>query len=178
MRARCSVFIATSFDGFIARSDGGIDWLSIVEQPGEDYGYRRFFESIDTLVVGRKTYETALGFPEWPYAGKRCIVLTHASLAAKHGEEPFLGSPDSLVDKLTADGAKRIYVDGGAVIQQFLAAGLVTDMVVSIVPVLLGEGVPLFGKIGGDLRLDLVDSRSYESGLVQLEYRVRSRSPA
>ena len=172
VRARCSVFIATSLDGFIARRDGRVDWLSIVERPGEDYGYKRFFESIDALVVGRNTYEMALGFGEWPYAGKRCIVMTGAERASKHGEEFYAGAPASLVERLAAEGTKRIYVDGGSVVQQFVAAGLVTDMVISILPILLGEGIPLFGATGRDVPLDLVESRSFESGLVQLEYRV------
>ncbi|MET0790969.1 MAG: dihydrofolate reductase, partial [Polyangiaceae bacterium] len=72
---QCSVFIATSLDGYIARADGSIDYLSIVERAGEDYGYRAFFDSIDTLIIGRSTYDLALSFDPWPYAGKRCVVL-------------------------------------------------------------------------------------------------------
>lgn len=174
MRARCSVFIATSLDGFIARADGRIDWLSIVERPGEDYGYHAFFESIDTLVVGRKTYETALGFEPWPYAGKRCVVMTSAKPAAKHGEIFYAGDPGALVDRLTSEGAKRIYVDGGDVIRQFVAAGLVSDLTLSVLPILLGDGARLFGDTGRDVRLELVASRAFESGLVQLEYRLNA----
>jgi dihydrofolate reductase len=173
MRAQCSVFVATSLDGFIARPDGRIDWLAVVEQQNEDYGYRRFFDSIDTLVMGRKTYETVLGFGgDWPYAGKRCIVLTSGEPPAKVNAELCAEAPAPLVDRLTSEGSKRIYVDGGVVIQSFLAAGLVTDMTISIVPVLLGDGVRLFGKMSADVRLGLVRSRSFGSGLVQLEYGV------
>ena len=161
-----------SLDGFIARSDGRIDWLAAVERVGEDFGFGRFFGSIDTLVVGKKTYQTALGFDSWPYSGKRCVVMTHSTLEARHGEEACAGEPRALVDRLTGEGAKRIYVDGGVVIRQFIEAGLVSDITISIVPVLLGAGVPLFGDIGGDVRLDLVESRAFESGLVQIEYRV------
>jgi dihydrofolate reductase len=171
-RARCSVFVATSLDGFIARPDGRIDWLSVVEHPGEDYGYRRFFDTIDTLVIGRRTYDTALAFGEWPYGGKRCVVMTRASLTPRRGEQLYAGPPEQLVDRLTSEGAKRIYVDGGSVIRQFIGAGLVTDMVVSIVPVLLGEGIPLFAAPGPYVRLELVESRSFKSGLAQLEYRI------
>src|SRR5262245_37487176 len=168
---RCSVFIATSLDGFIARANGRIDWLSLVNRPGEDYGYQKFHDSVDVMIVGRNTYETVLGFGAWPYAGKRCVVLTHRPLDAAHGEEPWSGSPEALVAHLSAANAKRAYVDGGAVIQQFLAAGLISDMTVSIIPILLGEGIRLFGKTGRDLPLGLVASRAFESGLVQLEYR-------
>jgi dihydrofolate reductase len=173
MRAECSIFVATSLDGFIARSDGRIDWLSVVERQGEDYGYKRFFDAIDTIVMGRKTYETVLGFGgEWPYASKRCIVLTSGKQSARFNAEFCTEEPTPLVDRLTSEGAKRIYVDGGVVIQSFLAAGLVTDMTISIVPLLLGDGVRLFGKTGADVPLSLVRSRSFDSGLVQLEYGV------
>ncbi len=171
---RCSVFIATSLDGFVARTDGRIDWLSLVERPGEDYGYGVFFESVDAVVVGRKTYETALGFPTWPYDRKRCVVVTHETdRRPRYGEEFSAAAPQELVARLTAAGVQRIYVDGPTVIQSFLAAGVVTDMTISIVPVLLGEGVPLFGSKRADVRFEPLGSRTFESGLVQLEYRVR-----
>jgi dihydrofolate reductase len=171
-RPTCSVYIATSLDGFIARSDGSIDWLAAVERAGEDYGYKVFFDSIDTLVMGRKTYETALGFGAWGYEGKRCVVLTHAPLATQHGEEFYSGDLPALVERLGAEGAKRIYVDGGSVLSQFLALGLIADVTVSLIPVLLGDGVRLTQRLGGDVRLRLARSRSFESGLVQLEYQV------
>jgi dihydrofolate reductase len=176
-RPRCSVYIATSLDGLIARKDGRLDWLSIVERPGEDYGYARFFASIDTLVMGRKTYETALSFEPWPYAGKRTVVLTHAAPAPRHGESFYSGDLGALVEQLARDGARHVYVDGGTVLSQFLALGLVDDVTVSIIPVLLGEGVPLTQHLGRDVGLRLVESRSFESGLVQLEYRVEPAQP-
>src|SRR5262249_18784204 len=86
-RPVCSVFITTSLDGYVARRDGSIDWLDLVHRPGEDYGYGRFWEALDAVVIGRGTYETALGFPSWPYAGKRCVVLTHAAFERRHDEE-------------------------------------------------------------------------------------------
>jgi len=176
MRSRCSVYIATSLDGLIARPDGGLDWLSIVEKKGEDYGYARFMASIDALVIGRKTYETALGLGGWPYAAKRCIVLTHQSFCPKHGEELHSGSLEALVDKLGAEGVKRVYVDGGNVIRQFFAKGLVDDVTISIIPILLGAGVSLFGEMGREARLELVETRSFDTGLVQVEYRVKKGS--
>jgi dihydrofolate reductase len=171
-RPRCSIYIATSLDGFIARRDGRLDWLSVVERAGEDYGYRRFFASIDTLVMGRKTYETALSFAPWPYAEKRCVVLTRAPPAPRHGETFYSGDLGALLEWLSREGAERVYVDGGSVLSQFLALGLVDDVTVSIVPVLLGDGVRLTQDLGGDVRLRLVESRAFESGLVQVEYRV------
>lgn len=172
-RPRCSVFIATSLDSFIARANGGIDWLSIVERPGEDYGFKTFFDSIDTLIMGRKTYETALGFDSWPYAGKRVVVLTHTTPTSRHGEDFFSGDLTELVERLGAEGSKRVYVDGGTIIAQFLAAKLIDDLTISVIPILLGEGSPLAPKIGQDVRLQLTEHRAFESGLVQLTYCVQ-----
>jgi len=169
----CSVFIAVSLDGFIARTDGSVDWLSLVEAPGEDYGYQRFFDSIDTLVIGRSTYQLALGFEPWPYQGKRCVVLTHKQSSARHAEEFFAGDVCALATRLAAEGAQRVYVDGGAVIQQFLAAGLLSELTLSVIPLLLGAGIPLFGSsTARDLKLELLAAQSFPSGLVQLRYRV------
>ena len=169
----CSVFIAVSLDGFIARTDGSVDWLSLVEAPGEDYGYQRFFDSIDTLVIGRSTYQLALGFEPWPYQGKRCVVLTHTQSSARHAEEFFAGDVCALATRLAAEGAQRVYVDGGAVIQQFLAAGLLSELTLSVIPLLLGAGIPLFGSsTARDLKLELLAAQSFPSGLVQLRYRV------
>lgn len=173
---QCSVYIAASLDGFIARSDGGIDWLSTVQQAGIDYGYKAFHDSIDTVVVGRNTYDQVLGFAEWPYAGKRCVVLTHAPPVSRHGEEFFDGSPAELVSTLSNDGARRAYVDGGAVIQQFLAANLIDDLTLSLVPILLGEGIRLFGTLGHDQPLTLLRTQAFDSGLVQMVYRVAGPS--
>lgn len=162
----CSVFIATSVDGFIARSDGGIDWLERVEREGEDYGYQRFFDSVDALIIGRGTYEVVRGFGAWPYAGKRCVVMTHRSFEPKASETFFAGEPHALLTQLATEGVKRVYVDGGAVISQFLAAGLIDQLTISQVPILLGAGLPLFHP-GREHALTLVESRSFPSGLVQ-----------
>jgi dihydrofolate reductase len=164
------VYIAVSLDGYIARADGGLDWLSVVERPGEDYGYQAFFDSIDALVIGRKTYDTALGFEKWPYENKRCIVVTRSPPAARHGETFHSGSLSSLLDRLGAAGARRVYVDGGVLIRSFLAEDFVDDVTLSVIPVLLGAGISLFG--GVERRMQLVSSRSFPSGLVQLSYNV------
>src|SRR5262245_26008391 len=111
-RPRCSVFIATSVDGYIARRDGSIDWLSSVEREGEDYGYKSFMETVDTVILGRNTYDYISRQP-WPFQGKRVVVMTHRPLVAKHGEQFFAGKPEALVEQLAKKGAKSIYVDGG-----------------------------------------------------------------
>lgn len=168
---RFSVFIATTLDGFIARADGRIDFLSIAELPGEDYGYAKFFEHVDTLVVGRKTYETALSFPSWPYRGKRVVVMTTGERAPKYDETFFFGTATELAATLAS--RKRVYVDGGSVIRQFLAEKLLTDITVSILPIMIGGGVRLFGDLPSDVKLELIRMQSFDSDLVQLEYLPR-----
>jgi dihydrofolate reductase len=168
---RCSVYIATSLDGFIARKDGGLDWLSVVEKPGEDYGYAAFAATVDAIIMGRSTYDIVLGFGAWPYEGKRMLVMTHRPAELRPGVELYAGEPAALVERLAAEGVRRVYVDGGVVIRQFLAAGLIDDVTVSVIPVLLGEGIPLFGAVAAQLVLDGVES--WPSGLAQLRYTLR-----
>lgn len=174
-RPRCSVFIATSLDGFVARPDGRLDWLEPVQAPGEDYGYQGFFDAVDTLAVGRTTYDVALGFSPWPWAGKRVVVLTHRPPAPRHGESFFAGEPAALVARLGRDGARRVYVDGGHVISQFLAAGLVDDLTISVVPVVLGDGIRLFRAPLPERALALEGARTFPTGLVQLRYHAVRR---
>ena len=169
---QCSVFIATSADGYIAREDGTIDWLESVELPGEDYGFAAFYETVDALVMGRGTYDTAIGFPEWPYAGKRVYVMTHRPTQPRQGEVFVAGSPDEVLELAAVAGATHVYVDGGAVIGQFLAAGRIDHMTISIIPMILGSGVRLFGGGEGEHRLELEGTQAWPaSGLVQLRYR-------
>jgi dihydrofolate reductase len=167
------VFIALSADGFIARSDGGLDWLSRVERGGEDYGYKAFAETTDVLVMGRNTYDVVLGIGHWGYEGMRCIILTNRPAESRRGEEFFSGSPEQLADQLARQGARRVYVDGGVVIRQFLAARLIDDLTLSVIPVLLGSGIPLFATGASEQALVLETSQSFDSGLVQLRYRVQ-----
>lgn len=173
-RPTCHVFLATSLDGCIARPDGSIDWLLPMQTGKDDYGFAAFYAAVDTIVLGRRTYDTLLGFGGWPHAGKRCIVLTHRPPAPCADEQFFAGTPRQLVDKLGSEGARRLYVDGGAVIQQFLAARLVDEITISVVPVLLGAGIRLFAGDGLEHGLQLQASRSWPNGLVQLHYRVGS----
>jgi dihydrofolate reductase len=171
---KATVFVGVSVDGFLARPNGEFDFLPT--DGGEDHGYHEFFASIDALIVGRKTYETALGFDSWPYGTKPVFVLSSRPLApAPSGAviEHMSGEPADIVAKLEARGIRHAYVDGGVTIQGFLRAGLVTRLVVTRVPVLIGEGLPLFGPTGRDIRLTHMATRSYPSGLVTSEYEVR-----
>ena len=174
-RPQCSVYIATSVDGYIARPDGGLDWLARVEVAGEDYGYAAFFAGVDALVIGRNTYDTVLGFGQWPYTGKRCVVLTHRPAEPRDGVEFFAGEPGSLLERLALDGIRHVYLDGGAVIRQCLAVGLVDELTLSLIPIVLGAGIRLFAGGEPELGLRLVECRSWPTGLVQLRYRAADR---
>jgi dihydrofolate reductase len=170
-----SVFVGTSVDGFIARPNGDLDWLPA---DGEPHGYEEFIATVDTIVIGRKTFETVLSFDAWPYGSKRVVVLSSRpvdlSVAVARGGvvEQMGGAPEEIVANLSARGARRLYVDGGVTIQRFLRAKLIDRLVITRVPVLIGEGIPLFGSLPQDIRLRHVATRSYPSGLVQTEYEL------
>jgi dihydrofolate reductase len=177
---KVSVFIATSLDGFIARKDGRIDWLEKANStlpPGEDCGYQSFFDSIDTLVMGRKTFETVLSFETWPYAEKRVVVLsTQLKQVPTHLTKTVSVlslSPNKIIETLTTEGSRHIYLDGGRTIQSFLTANLVNEMTVTSIPVLLGEGISLFGKTTDDVSLNHIKTHAYPNGFVQTKYEVK-----
>jgi dihydrofolate reductase len=169
-----SVFIGTSVDGFIARPNGNFDFLPV--DGGEPHGYNEFIATVDALVIGRKTFETVLAFPAWPYGDKRVVVLSSQPLdfsAVRGGRvEQMSGIPAEIVAQLEASGARHIYLDGGITIQRFLRARLVDRLIITRVPVLIGEGIPLFGSLPGDVRLTHVATQHYTSGLVKSEYDV------
>jgi dihydrofolate reductase len=171
---KASVFIGMSVDGFIARKNGALDFLE--EGGGEPHGYQEFFASVDALVIGRGTFETVLTFPEWPYEQKRVVVLSSRTLdlsGVKGGVvEQMSGDPAEIVRKLEASGAKHAYVDGGVTVQRFLRAGLIQRLTITRVPVLIGEGIPLFGSLPHDVKLRPIGTKQHASGLVQTEYEV------
>jgi dihydrofolate reductase len=170
---KASVFIGTSVDGFIARANGDLDWLPA--GGGEPHGYDEFIASVDALVIGSKTYETVLSFDSWPYGDKPVFVLSTNNIeAAPAGAvvEHLSGDPSDVVAELEGRGIGHIYVDGGITIQRFLRAGLIQRLIITRVPVLIGEGVPLFGALSRDIKLRHVATRPYPSGLVQSEYAI------
>ncbi len=167
-----SVFIATSLDGFIARPDGALDWLP--QDQAEDHGYNDFFSSIDTMLMGRKTFEVILGFSPYPYEGKRVVVCSRTlTQVPKHLQGKLEFSSELLLDlvwRLESEGSKHIYADGGQIITALLEAGLINRIVLTRVPVLLGSGIPLFGALSQDIILQHIETKSFSSGLVQSVY--------
>lgn len=169
-----SVFIGTSLDGFIARKNKAFDFLP--EGGGEPHGYNEFIATVDTIVIGRNTFETVLGLGPWAYGRKRVVVLSSRPLdlsVVKGGSlEQMSGSPAQIVSQLAASGAKHLYVDGGITIQRFLRAGLIQRLIITRVPVLIGDGIPLFGRLEKDIKLRHVGTKQYASGLVTSEYQI------
>jgi len=171
---RASVFIGASVDGFIARANDALDFLP--EGGGEPHGYAEFFASVDAVVIGRKTFEVVLAFDAWPYGDKRVVVLSSRALdfsSVRGGRvQQMSGDPAEIVARLAAGGVLHAYIDGGVTIQRFLRAGLVQSLIITRVPVLIGEGIPLFSSLPRDIRLRHVATQTYESGLVKSEYEI------
>ena len=172
------VFIATSLDGFIARPDGSLDWLISRDSPEEDHGYDAFIAGMDAILMGRGTFEMAQRFPAWPYS---LPVLVLSSQLAGRPLEPDLRdrvtvldlSPEAAMAELGRRGHRRIYVDGGQVVQSFLRAGLVHDLTITTAPVLIGQGRPLFGTLLADVPLVHLQTRTFPSGLVQTRWQIK-----
>ena len=176
---KTSVFVGMSVDGFIARRDDKLDFLETSDGSDEgspgSHGYEEFFASIDALVMGRRTYEVVLGFNPWPYGTKPVFVLSKRRLRkAPKGAivERLSGEPARIIGVLEKRGFKHLYIDGAATVQRFLAAGVIDRMVLSRVPVLIGKGISLFGKLPRDVRLKHVATRTFPGGMVQTEYAV------
>jgi dihydrofolate reductase len=172
---KMSVFIGVSLDGFIARRNGDYDFLP--PDGGEPHGYDEFIATVDTILLGRSTFDVVLKLPSWPYGNRRVVVLSHRplDLSGITGRvEQMSGEPTQIARQLATSDAKHVYVDGGITVQQFLRAGCIRHLTVTRVPVLIGDGIPLFGNVQQDINLRHVGTRQYISGLVTSEYEVIS----
>jgi dihydrofolate reductase len=178
---KISVFIATSLDGFIARPDGALDWLP-QSSGDEDHGYNDFFAAVDTLLMGRKTFETVVGFSPFPYSGKRVVVCSQSitQTDVPKALQPLLEVRNEplleVLKHLEQTGTQHIYADGGQLITSLLELGLVDEMTLTQVPVLLGSGIPLFGKLSRDHTWQHLETKTFKSGLVSSKYR-RQHTP-
>jgi dihydrofolate reductase len=183
---KCSVYIATSVDGFIAREDGSIDWLeSSGNQDAEmgddvDMGFNDFMSSIDCLIMGRNSMEMISSFnltPEqWPYKDARVIVLSNTIKEPpenlKGKVEMYSGELSALVEKLEQEGYEHAYIDGGKTIQAFLNLNLINEITITRIPILLGKGKSLFGKTTQEIKLENVKSKAFPNDFVQVHYKV------
>lgn len=169
------LFIAMSLDGFIAKADGDISFLSSVEQPDEDYGYTKFMESVDTVILGRKTYDKVLFMVnELAYGDREVFVLTRNPKPETNKITFYSGSLVDLISNLKSASGGNIFCDGGAeTVHRFLQNDLFDEIIVSVIPVLLGDGIRLFKEGFPEKKLQLVQAKSFEKGLVQLHYLFR-----
>ena len=172
------VFIATSLDGFIARRDHQIDWLMKHRNGDDGAGYDEFVAGVDGIVMGRNSYETVLTFGQWPY--HKPVVVMSKSLSPSDIPSELTDKvsitdldPLGLMDALNENGWSRAYVDGGMVVQSFIKLGLIEDIIITVVPTLIGDGIPLFGEIDEDIDLELVNAKSFASRMAQSHYRIK-----
>ncbi|MEN6429141.1 MAG: dihydrofolate reductase family protein [Phycisphaerales bacterium] len=167
------LYIASSLDGYIARADGNIDWLSVVDGEGTDYGYAEFYAGVDAIVMGSRTYEQVLSFGDWPYPGRQVFVFTRRSLERITPEVNLTDQhPSEFVHGLDRAGIRTLWLAGGGdLIASFMRDKLIDEYIISIIPSVLGAGIPLFKNPLPQHHLRLVKSTNYPDGLIQLHYR-------
>jgi dihydrofolate reductase len=166
------LYIAMSLDGYIAKPDGDISFLSLVEKEGEDYGYDDFLKSVDTVIIGRKTYDHVIemGY-DYPDRDKEVYIITRSERPDIGTIKYYTGSLKELVTSLKVRDGRNIYCDGGAeIVNELLKDQLIDEFIISVIPVLLGDGVSLFKNLRPESQLKFIKSKQYESGLVQLHY--------
>jgi dihydrofolate reductase len=173
MSRKVVLYIAMSLDGYIAKPNDDLSFLSIVEKDGEDYGYVAFLQTVDTVIVGRRTYDWVLAnVPAYPHTDKQCFVVTRTHRPKIDNVTFYNGSLSELVHQLKAENGQDIYCDGGAeIVNELLQADLIDEFILSVIPILVGSGTKLFKDNRPELRLQLVGSKQFEKGLVQLHYK-------
>ena len=163
------LFIASSLDDYIARKDGNIDWLF----HDHAYGYKKFYKSIDTVVMGRKTYEKALEFEKEPYKDKKCYVFSRSKNKKTIKNVKFVDDVENFSKRLIKSKGKGIWLVGGSeIISIFINKNLLDEIRLYVHPIILGNGIPLFNGIKQNVKLKFIKSKSYKSGLVQLHYKI------
>ena len=171
-KRRVILYIAMSLDGYIATDEDSLDWLSLVEMPGQDYGYEAFVRQVDTVIMGRKTYEKVLSFGiEFPHKDRLCYVVSGKLTGSDENVTYFGGDLSELIADLKSKPGKNIFIDGGAeVVNNLMRADLIDEYILSVIPIFLGGGKRLFKDGRPEMSLSLVSVTNYESGLVQMSY--------
>ena len=176
MPKKLILYIATSLDGYIAAPNDDLSFLSIVEKEGQDYGYGSFLKTVDTVILGRKTYDWVMtNAGQLSYPDLKVYVITREKRESVGNVEFYSGDLEELVKKIKSEPGKNIFCDGGAqIVNQLLKFELIDEFVISVVPVLLGNGTKLFQDIMPTQNLKLIESKQFETGLVQLRYKLDS----
>lgn len=173
MTRKVILYIATSLDGYIAQPNDELSFLSIVEQEGQDYGYSDFIKTVDAVIVGRKTYDKviSMGF-DFPHADKDAYIITRTPKPNIGSVKFYTDDLKSLVDKLKSEKGKNIFCDGGAeIVNELLKADLIDEFIISVIPILVGNGTKLFNDGRPEIKLELVSVKSFDKGLTQLHYK-------
>ena len=174
MSRKLILYIAMSLDGFIAKPDNDLSWLNIVEKEGEDYGYSNFCNTVDTIIIGRKTYDkvVSMGFDN-PHPDKTTYIISKTAKPSNGNLIYYSDDIKRLVTKFKSKSGKNIYCDGGAEIANLLLKeNLLDEIIISVIPIILGNGIRLFKTNNTENKLNLVQSKSFKKGLVQLHYEI------
>lgn len=173
MDRKVILYIATSLDGYIAKPNDNLDFLSIVEKEGEDYGYASFIKSVDTVVLGRKTYDWIIAHvPEFHHADKKTYIITRTARPDAGNITFYTEDLKDLILKLKSETGKNIFIDGGAeIVNELLKENLIDEFVISIIPILVGDGIKLFKDGRPEQKLTLISTKQFETGLTQLHYK-------
>lgn len=176
-RPKVSAFLGLSLDGYIAGQKGDLSWMSPFQtDSSEDTGYKALMDSVDVLIMGRNTYDVVRNFESWPYTGKRVIVLTHRPLLPLHGETTHEGPLSDLLAQLHAESYQHVYIDGGSIIREGLANGVIDTLTLSWLPVVLGNGIPLFQPGTPMSYWHPKKLRAFPSGLLQGQYTLHNHT--
>lgn len=172
---KLSLFIASSLDGYIAKPNDDLGFLKLVEKEGEDYGYAKFTDGIDTIITGRKTYDYVckeIGSSHYDNGQRDIYVITRNEKPAQGRTTFYTGNLKELIYLLKSENGKNVYCDGGAeVINELLQLDLIDELIISIIPILLGEGTRLFKDGRQEQLLELITAKTFETGLIQLHYK-------
>ncbi len=173
MNRKLILYIATSLDGYIAKPNDNVDFLSIIEQEGQDYGYGDFVKTVDAVIVGRKTYDTviSMGF-DFPHTDKDAYIITRTPRPSIGSVKFYTGDIKSLVVRLKSENGKNIFCDGGAeIVNELLKDNLIDELIISVIPILVGNGTKLFKDGRPEQKLELISAKHFEKGLTQLHYK-------
>jgi len=172
------LYIAASLDGYIAKPNDDLSFLDAMQQEGEDYGYHDFIASIDTIIVGRKTYDWVMKqVPEYPYQEQDVYVVTRAQKPKQGNIQFYSGELKELVFKLKTQAGKHIFCDGGSeIVNTLLREQLFDELIISVIPVILGDGIRLFQTGLPEQTLALLSAKTFDTGLTQLHYGVKTKA--
>ena len=166
------LYIAMSLDGYIAKPNDDLSFLNIVEKEGEDYGYSAFISTVDTVILGRKTYDWVTAQVDFPHADKESYVITRTPKPSMGRTLFYTGNLKDLINDLKNKEGKNIFCDGGAVlVNELLKEQLIDELIISVIPILVGEGKKLFVEGNPEQKLQLSSVKNYDTGLVQLHYK-------